>query len=83
MSTRSKKKEVLMDNYIKELPRNIKKNIGYEPKNEKLFLYKADYRKKEDRKFKEEFGDLNIWLISLSNGEYNIVDASNKVIWVK
>ena len=38
-------------NWLKNLPENIKINIGYEPKSKKYkyYLYKLDFRKKTDK----------------------------------
>ena len=77
------KRQKLLDKYLEELPEDIEINIGFEPDNEELFLYKADFRKSLDKKFKKEMGICKVWLISKSDGKYFIVDGGTEVIWVK
>jgi len=82
-SDTGKRKQKLLDKYLETLPQEVEINIGFEPDNEELFLYKADFRKPLDRKFKKEMGICKVWLISKVNDKYFIVDGSNEVIWIK
>ena len=80
---KKQRKQKLLDKYLEALPLEVEINIGFEPKNEELFLYKSDFRKPLDKKFKKEMGVCKIWLISKVGDKYFIVDGSDEVIWVK
>ena len=70
-------------NWLKNLPENIKINIGYEPKSKKYkyYLYKLDFRKKTDKNLKKDFQEQPILLILEENNQFIVVDACVKLCW--